>query len=217
MNQFYDIAISGFLVGVLISAPMGPVGVLIIQRTLSKGRWPAFITGCGAAISDLFYCLLTGLGLSFIIDVITKNTNLQMLIGSIAIAGYAAFLFLKKQIKKTVPPKNLKKSSLFADFCTGFFFTFSNPLILVLITYFFTHFNFLQPEYMAYHYVVGYVGIIVGALCWWYIITFAIDKVRERFNEHSILTLNRIIATVLFVMAAYGCVAGIQGLLSAHA
>lgn len=54
----------GLLIGILVSAPMGPIGMLCIQRTLNRGRWPAFFTGVGAGVSDLLYCLLTGLGLS---------------------------------------------------------------------------------------------------------------------------------------------------------
>ena len=95
MDQFYDIAISGFLIGVLISAPMGPIGMLCIQRTINKGRWPAFVTGVGAALSDLIYCLLTGLGLSFVTDFIEANQGILQLLGSLAIAAYAFYLFKK--------------------------------------------------------------------------------------------------------------------------
>ena len=55
MYQLASIVLTGLLIGVLISAPMGPIGVLCIQRTLNKGRWPAFFTGLGAALSDLIY------------------------------------------------------------------------------------------------------------------------------------------------------------------
>jgi len=68
MNEILYILPRALAIGILISAPMGPIGMLVIQRTLSKGRWPAFFTGIGAAFSDLFYCLLTGLGISFITD-----------------------------------------------------------------------------------------------------------------------------------------------------
>ena len=65
----------GIAIGVLISAPMGPVGILCIQRTLDKGRRAGFFTGIGAALSDLFYCLLTGFGLSFIEEFLERNQN----------------------------------------------------------------------------------------------------------------------------------------------
>ncbi len=62
MEYFGQIITSGLLIGIFISAPMGPIGMLVIQRTLNKGRHAAFFTGIGAALSDLTYCLLTGLG-----------------------------------------------------------------------------------------------------------------------------------------------------------
>ena len=215
MDQFYDIAISGFLIGVLISAPMGPIGMLCIQRTINKGRWPAFVTGVGAALSDLIYCLLTGLSLSFVTDFIEANQGILQLLGSLAIAAYAFYLF-KKSPAQPLKKKSGKPNNFVADFCTGFLFTFSNPLILFFIIGLFARFSFLQPEFQYYHYMVGYSGIILGALFWWYFITYSVNKVRARFNSHSIWILNRIIATVLFVMAAFGCYMSIKDLIAIH-
>ena len=67
--------LKGVLIGIIASAPMGPVGVLCIQRTLNKGRWYGFVTGIGAAMSDIIYAMLTGFGMSFIMDLITNPTN----------------------------------------------------------------------------------------------------------------------------------------------
>lgn len=71
-----DLMFKGVLIGILASAPMGPVGVLCIQRTLNKGRWYGFVTGIGAAVSDIFYALITGLGMSFVMEFIEKGSNL---------------------------------------------------------------------------------------------------------------------------------------------
>ena len=54
---------------------MGPVGVLCIQRTLNKGRWYGFVTGIGAAVSDLIYAMITGLGMTLIMDLVTNGQN----------------------------------------------------------------------------------------------------------------------------------------------
>ncbi len=86
MNQIetiLDILIKGFAIGVIVSAPLGPVGVLCIQRTLNKGRWYGFVTGLGASLSDIAYALLTGYGMSFIFDYIDKNIFYLQLLGSI--------------------------------------------------------------------------------------------------------------------------------------
>ena len=66
--EIVKVIIAGLAIGILISAPMGPIGMLCIQRTLNKGRASGFFTGVGAAFSDLLYSLLTGFGLSFVIN-----------------------------------------------------------------------------------------------------------------------------------------------------
>lgn len=66
----------GLLVGIVASAPMGPVGVLCIQRTMQKGREYGLVTGAGAALSDIIYALITGFGMSFVIDFIDNESNL---------------------------------------------------------------------------------------------------------------------------------------------
>ena len=65
-----ETVVKGLIIGIVASAPMGPVGVLCIQRTLNKGRIYGVVTGLGAAISDIIYALITGYGLSFIYDFI---------------------------------------------------------------------------------------------------------------------------------------------------
>ena len=77
--------IRGLAIGILVSAPMGPIGVLCIQRTLNKGRWSGFVTGLGASISDLGYAVLTGLGMSIVIDFIETNEYLIQILGLIYI------------------------------------------------------------------------------------------------------------------------------------
>ena len=65
----------GILIGIIASAPMGPVGILCVQRTLNKGRWYGFVTGIGAAVSDMIYALITGLEMSFVMDLIKNPHN----------------------------------------------------------------------------------------------------------------------------------------------
>lgn len=210
MEHFVHILVSGLLVGILVSAPMGPVGMLIIQRTLNRGRWPAFATGVGAAFSDLFYCLLTGLGLSFVLDFVESNKLIIQLIGSVFIIAFAIYLF-QKNPARALYNKNELPSKKVRDGVTGFLFTFSNPLILFFIIGLYGRFDFLLPEFKYYHYIVGYTGIFVGAILWWYLVTFLINKLQSRFNVRSMWLLNRIIGSLLLVMALVGIYQSIAG------
>lgn len=210
MEHFTQIAFSGLLIGILISAPMGPVGMLCIQRTLNKGRWPAFFTGVGAGISDLTYCLLAGLGLSFITDFVESNAMLLQIFGSIFLIAFSVYLF-QKNPARALRKRNELKTSFWADIATGFLFTVSNPLILFFIIGLFGRFNFLLPEFRFYHYIVGYSFIFLGALLWWYMITFFVNKVRTHFNVRSMWLLNRAIGSILLIMAIVGIYKGIAG------
>lgn len=213
MESFGQIIISGFLIGVLVSAPMGPVGMLIIQRTLNKGRWAAFFTGIGAAFSDVFYCLLTGLGLAFITDFIESHAFLLQVFGSLVLVAFAIYLF-QKNPARALRKRTENKTTFLKDIGTGFLFTFSNPLILFFIIGLFGRFNFLLPEYQYYHYTVGYAMIFAGALVWWFLITFIINKIRAHFNVRSMWLLNRIIGTILIIMAVVGIYKGISGFIN---
>lgn len=208
MEDFLYIIVRGVAIGIFISAPMGPIGMLCIQRTLNKGRWPAFFTGVGATLSDFIYCLLTGLGLSFVTDFIESHQDMLQILGSIVLVCFGLYLFRKNPARDLKTPDEVA-NSYWKDFVTGFLFTFSNPLILFFIIGLFARFNFLQPTFHYYHYIVGYTSIIAGALLWWFLITFGVNKVRHHFNVRSLWLINRIIAGILLIMAAIGFILGI--------
>lgn len=203
----------GLLIGILVSAPMGPIGMLCIQRTLNRGRWPAFFTGLGASVSDLIYCLLTGLGMSFVTDFIETNQPLLQIIGSVVLLVYAGYLYGSN------PSRSLRSGSLpvgstwWKDFVTGFLLTVSNPLILFFIIGLFARFSFLAPEFQAYHYAAGYISIFGGAVMWWFGVTWFVNKVRSHFNLRSLWILNRVVGSIILLMGAFGLVTALRDIL----
>lgn len=192
---------------------MGPVGILCIQRTLAKGRKAGLFTGVGAAASDLIYCLLTGFGLSFIQEFIERNQNVIQLVGSAVLIGFAIYLFKKKPTShldnRSVPTGAEPRKNILG----GFLFTFSNPLILFLIIGLFARFNFPVPDVRWYHYIIGYISIVVGALAWWWIVTFIVDKVRAKFSIRTLWLINKVIGVIILIFAIVGIVTGILNLL----
>lgn len=212
MESLVYIVLTGLLIGALISAPMGPIGMLVIQRTLTKGRGAAFFTGMGASLSDFIYCLLTGLGLSFVTDFIESNRNVIQVVGSVVLMIYGFYLFRNNPSRNLTTPAE-PANTYWRDFATGFLFTFSNPLILFFIIGLFARFNFLDPANRFYHYIVGYLCIIAGAIGWWFLVTFSVNKVRAHFNLRSMWLVNRIIAGVLLIMATIGIIIGIKNLI----
>lgn len=194
----------GVAIGVLVSAPMGPVGIFCIQRTLDKGRRSGFDTGIGAALSDLTYCLLTGFCLSFIEDFIQRNRMPIQLFGSAVLILFGIYLLKKKPVRPFNRESGLDPPSRSGDILKGFLFTFSNPLILFLIIGLFAQFNFVMEGIRFYHYILGFVSIFAGALGWWWFVTYFVDKLRAHFNVRSMWLINRVIGVIILIFAAFG-------------
>lgn len=216
LESIFYMAWRGIAIGVLISAPMGPVGILCIQRTLEKGRKAGFYTGIGAALSDLFYCLLTAFGLSFIEDFIERNQDVIQLFGSVVLIAFSIYLFRKSpssSLRRPVPQGVSPGKNILG----GFLFTFSNPLILFLTIGLFARFNFLMPEMHFLHYLIGFIFLMGGALGWWYGVTFVIDKIRKRFSYRTMKKINIGIGVVILAFAIVGIITGIIGLTSTKA
>lgn len=204
MEQLLYILPRGLAIGALISAPMGPIGMLIIQRTLSKGRRAGMFTGIGAALSDLLYSLLTGFGLSFITDFINEQQQWLQLIGGIVLGIFALYLFRKNPTRTLKTADGTPATSYWSDFVTGFLLTFSNPLILFFIVGLFARFNLILPEFGIHHYIFVYICLLSGALLWWWGVTWLVSRLRKRFNVRSLWLVNRIVAILLMVMGVIG-------------
>ncbi len=206
-----DLIVKGFIVGVVASAPMGPVGVLCIQRTLNKGRWYGFVTGLGAALSDILYALVTGYGMSFVVDFIENGRNLfwLQLVGSIMLLLFGIYTFRSNPVE-SIRPVSTNKGTLVHNFVTAFFVTLSNPLIVFLFIALFARFAFIVPGHI-FEQSVGYVFIVIGALTWWFGITYAVSRVRNRFDIRGIWILNRIIGVVVIAVSLIGMIMTLCG------
>ncbi len=205
-----DLLVKGLIVGVVVSAPLGPVGVLCIQRTLNKGRWYGFVTGLGAALSDIGYALLTGYGMSFMDEFLTKNQILLQVIGSIMLFIFGIYTFRSNPVQ-SIRPISSTPGSYFHNFVTAFFVTLSNPLIIFLFIGLFARLSFVMPGSPLGFQLVGYMAIVLGALLWWFGITYFVNKVRAKFNLRGIWMLNRIIGIVVMVLSVAGIIYTFMG------
>lgn len=212
-----EIVVKGMIIGIVASAPMGPVGVLCIQRTLNKGRAYGFVTGTGAALSDILYALLTGYGLSFIYDIISNQSTLFWL----QIIGASIMFIFGLHTFRTNPMKNTRnvsrnKSSLLQNGVTGFFITLSNPTIILLFLGLFTPLNFMLPEQPFFMQCIGYLSIFGGAMLWWFFITYVVSKLRVRFDVRGIRVINRVIGVAVMLGSLIGIILISTGVWSLH-
>ena len=205
-----DLTVKGLIVGMVASAPMGPVGVLCIQRTLNKGREYGLVTGLGAALSDILYALITGLGMSFVVEFIEQPRTMYILqlAGSVLLFGFGLYTY---RSRPQLRPTSNHRGTLMHNMFTAFLLTLGNPLIIFLFLALFARFTFVVPEYIGQQ-CLGYVSIFLGAMLWWYGLTYIIDKVRTNFDVNRIWLINQIIGVVVMVVSVLGLLSTLLGL-----
>ena len=196
-----DFIFKGLLIGIISSAPMGPVGILCIQRTLNKGRWYGFVTGIGAAISDTIYALIVGLGMRFIMNPLHYPTYqlILQISGSVLLLLFGIYCFKSNPMKKMHQSSNTK-GSIFHNGLTAFLVTISNPLIIFLFMATFAQFALVQPD-RPFEMIVGFACIPAGALLWWYGLTWLVDKIRGKFDVNGVLIINKVIGSVVILFS----------------
>lgn len=202
----FELFIKGLIIGVVASAPMGPVGLLCIRRTMQKGRIYGLVTGAGAALSDLLYALMTGFGMSFVMDFIENERNLFWLqLGGSAMLFLFGLYMFRSDPHVQPRPASTSKSTLVHNFVTSFLITFSNPLIIFLFIALFARFAFVVPEHPV-DQTLGYVSIVLGAMLWWTGLTYVVNKMRNSFGQKGIRRMNHLIGTAVLIVSVVGSI-----------
>ena len=197
-----DFVFKGILIGLMASAPMGPVGVLCIQRTLNNGRWYGFITGIGACVSDIIYALFTGFGMSFVMNFVGNEHNrfILQISGSVVLLLFGIYCYRSNPTKNMHKSNKNQKGTLAHNGITAFLVTLSNPLIIFLFIFLFAQFAFVVND-RPFEMTVGYASIILGAMLWWFGLTWLIDKVRGKFDYNGILLINRVVGCIVVIFS----------------
>lgn len=198
----FQLMLKGLLIGIICSAPMGPVGILCIQRTIQKGRNYGLATGVGAVVSDLFYALITGGGmLPFMMEFIDNEQNLFYLkiLGAVMLFGFGVWLW-RSDPRKGFRQSSGNKGTLLTNAISAFGITVSNPLIIFLFIALFNMFTFVIPGNW-FGTAVGYLSIGAGAMLWWYGLTYVITQMKRNIGPREVLYLNRTIGTIVLSVA----------------
>ena len=192
----------GILVGIAVSIPLGPIGVMIVQRTLTRGNWAGFFSGVGAAISDLVYALIAGYGFSLIISFIeTHQLTLQVGGGAILMV-FGIFTFLQNPIKQIRTPRK-SNITYWQDVVTTFALTITNPLAVFTFLIIFASFDvFVEAQEKNLIYVV-LIGVFMGALLWWMNLTLLVGLFRRFINIRRLWWINKISGASIAVIALF--------------
>ena len=206
----FSTIIEGITIGLCTSIPVGPIAILIIQRTLQKGRLHGFFSGLGAASSDTFYALLAIVGLSVVLSFIEENKLIIQIAGSAIMMIFGIYIFFQNPTKNIEKSKG-EKSSYWVDYITSFSLTLSNPLMIFLYIGLFAQYNFVTSESHFLEIAIGIISVFVGAGLWWFLLTLLASIFRKRFNIRGLWILNKATGCLIFVIALVALISSVSG------
>ncbi|NVO10215.1 MAG: LysE family transporter [Bacteroidales bacterium] len=201
----FTLLLKGIMIGLLVSIPLGPIGVICIQRTINKGRLSGFFSGIGAASADTIFAAIAGFSLTFIINFIEEKQRILEVIGGIIIMLLGIKTFYTNPVNQLKRHKK-KKNKLIEDFISVLLLTITNPFAIFL---FVGMFAALGLAYNGENMVLSLItigGVFLGGSIWWFTLSSLVNMFRDKFRLKQLLWINKIAGAVIFILGVLALV-----------
>lgn len=187
--MFLAFLLKGFVVGIVIAIPVGPVGVLCIRRTILDGPVAGLLSGTGAATADALFAVIAGLGLTVVSDWLFGYQDWLRIGGAVFLfyVGYRAFTHDPLAMRPAQPAPE----SLLTSFASTFALTITNPVTILSFLAIFAGVG-LTAGQMRLH-GVGFLvlGVWLGSISWWISLSLAAGIWRRWFTRAHLVWINR--------------------------
>ena len=184
----------GFIIGFSIAAPVGPIGVLCIRRTLAEGRASGFISGLGAATADAIYGCIAGFGLTFILSLLISQQIWFRLVGGAFLCYLGFKTFLARPAEQGA---SVKEYGLAGAYASTFFLTLANPMTILSFAAIFAGLGVgsVSGNYVFAGLLVS--GVFIGSAIWWLVLSGIVGMVRTKFNSSGLRWINIISGIII--------------------
>lgn len=189
----------GFVIGLMASVPLGPIGVICIQRTLSQSRRIGFVSGMGAATADTIFAILAIFSLSLVMSFIEEQKYWITAIGGLMIIILGFSIFYKRVGRTSGAKKNT--GSMISNYLSVFFLTLTNPSYILIFVALFAAVgieNTTDSGFMKDLLVI--CGVFMGASTWWFTLTWLINLFRKKFTLRHIWWINKITGAAIIII-----------------
>ncbi|MBN1924376.1 MAG: LysE family transporter [Prolixibacteraceae bacterium] len=190
--------IKGLLIGCLVSMPVGPLAVLVIQRTANRNFKSGFYSGLGVALTDTLWALIAGFSISYIITFLRQHQSLIQLIGAIILFMLGLSIFLSHPVKAIRKFKQ-KGTNPFQCFITAILVALSNPLVVLAYIGIFASTNLVFNIHQPSHPLSFLLAFFIGASTWWLILTTVLNFFRHKFNLRILWWFNKISGSLIML------------------
>lgn len=189
--------LKGLCVGICAAAPLGPIAVLVIQKTLSNGHKAGFITGMGACVVDTIYATIAIFALAFVQAFIADHRELILVIGG------CVLIILGMNMSLSNPLKRLRKGNRgisVKDFLQSILMGLSNPAAVFVILTLFAFFGLAKHEPSDWSVAPIILSVSAGEALYWFTITWVLSRFNGRFSYRSLIWVNRITGAVIVLI-----------------
>lgn len=194
----------GALIGAAIAIPVGPIAILCMQYAFSRGFRIAFAAGIGAALADMCFGLIAGLGLSVITDWIISNRCWIQMIGGFFLCYIGAELCFKRSHRAILIDEAASRMSALGS---TFMLTLANPLTILAFMALFGTFGIADSSNNIQNASLTIGGVFIGSLAWWTILTYLASRMRGFLTEKSLLQFRKIGGALLLACGIYALIA----------
>ncbi len=190
--------LKGFMVGICASAPVGPIAILVIQKSLSKGHKAGFVSGLGASVVDTCYAFIAIFALAFAQQLIDRHQNLIFLVGGIVLAIVGLnmafsnpFRKMKADGESSVSPK---------DFGQAVAMGFSNPMAIFVMFTLFAFFGLANDAPHTWKIAPIILSVSAGSVTYWFSVSWLLSRFRKKFKMNTILIISRVTGAIVVII-----------------
>lgn len=192
--MYLDFLLRGIAAGFLIAAPVGPVNVLCMRRTIGQGRRAGFISGLGAASADAFYGAIAAFGLKFIADILLNQQDWLQIAGGLFICAIGIKTFFAKPPHSPHLSKKLNHAGAFAS---TFFLTLTNPTTIISFGAIFAWMGLASARENHIEAEMLVLGVFVGSALWWLVLSLGIGAFRKQITKKILHRINQVAGAII--------------------
>ncbi|MBF0288459.1 MAG: LysE family translocator [SAR324 cluster bacterium] len=195
-----ELMYKGIGMGFLIAAPVGPIGLLCIKRTINEGFKAGLATGLGAAFADGLYGFMAAFGLAVITNFLVEQQEWLSWLGSLFLIYLGGRSLLSKSSQQEILVA--KARHIFSNFASTFMLTLTNPVTILSFAAIFTSLKIGQQEnYFLASLLV--FGVFLGSILWWFFLSTAVVLIRQKITKEGVLWVNRLAGGTMIGFAIY--------------
>jgi threonine/homoserine/homoserine lactone efflux protein len=199
MLQFIEILLKGILLGLAVSMPLGPIGIVLINRTLKRGMLSGFFSGLGLASADTLLAVLAALGFNVILSFINQERFIISIVAGLIIVGIGLKIFFSNPVKDLRNREKANKS-LWRDYYSVFVLSISNPYTIFIFVAFFSGVHIdadVKPELVPFFLVPG---VFIGTITWWFFLSYFVSRFKKNIRLRVIVRVNKVAGIVVIVI-----------------